>query len=46
MHPRQQQTAAARNVASQRQMATLRQSQDAVRFYYSRGVVVEQMWNA
>jgi len=41
-----QQTAAARNVASQRQMATLRQSQDAVRFYYGRGVVVEQMWNA
>jgi G:T/U-mismatch repair DNA glycosylase len=41
-----QQTVAARRVASQQQMATLQQSQEAVRFYYGHGVVVEQVWVA
>lgn len=40
------QTSAARGVASRQQMATSRRHQEAVQFYYGRGMVVEQMWLA
>ncbi len=40
------QSAAARHTASRQQMATLRQGQETVSFYYGRGVVLEQMWLA
>lgn len=45
MHPVRQ-TDAAHGIAARQQMASLRRSQDAVHFYYGRGVVVEQMWLA
>ena len=41
-----QQSAAALGTASRQQMATLTRSQEAVSFYYDRGVVIEQMWLA
>ncbi len=41
-----QQTAAGQVAASRQEMAASGRSQEAVHFYYGRGVVIEQMWLA